>query len=131
MIYNPRVSKENKHAIKYCFTLVKSLILWPNSFISFTAAVALVPQEPKETSAVLGQLGTTLLAKPVTSVTKPNVGLTAEIERPNQGQVGVVVIPKSAQTPPAKTLTATVQGYAPPSSLSMTLLTCNNLQIKR
>lgn len=111
--------------------MVKSLILWPNSFISFTAAVALVPQEPKETSAVLGQLGTTLLAKPVTSVTKPNVGLTAEIERPNQGQVGVVVIPKSAQTPPAKTLTATVQGYAPLSSLSITLLTCNNLQIKR
>lgn len=111
--------------------MVKSLILWPNSFISFTAAVALVPQEAKETSAALGQLGTTLLAKPVTSITKPNVGLTAEIERPNQGQVGVVVIPKSAQTPPAKTLTATVQGYAPPSSLSMTLLTCNNLQIKR
>ncbi|PFX16174.1 Fibropellin-3 [Stylophora pistillata] len=78
--------------------------------------MALVPQEPKETSAVSGQLGATLLAKPVSSPAKANVGLTAEFEKPSQSQVGVVVIPQSAQARAARP--TTVQSYGPPSSSS-------------
>ena len=91
--------------------------------------MALVPQEPKETSAVSGQLGATLLAKPVSSPAKANVGLTAEIEKPSQSQVGVVVIPQSAQAPAVRP--TTVQSYGPPSSSSMRLLSYNSLRRKK
>lgn len=67
---------------------------------------------------------TTLPAKQVPIPVKPNVGLTAEVERPNPNQVGVVVIPQSAQRlpsggtgrpPPLVPPVAPV--YGPPSSL--------------
>lgn len=69
---------------------------------------------------------TTLPAKQVPIPVKPNVGLTAEVERPNPNQVGVVVIPQSAQLlpsggtgrppPPGPPV---VPVYGPPSSLGM------------
>ncbi|KAJ7337760.1 hypothetical protein OS493_007914 [Desmophyllum pertusum] len=66
--------------------------------------LVITPQVPK----VSGLVGagaepqeTTLPAKQVPIPVKPNVGLTAEVERPNPNQVGVVVIPQSAQLLPS------------------------------
>ena len=57
---------------------------------------------------------------------KPEVGLTAEVEKSHQNQVGVIVIPQSAQplprtstgsqTPPRS---PTIPAYGPSSSLGM------------
>ena len=57
---------------------------------------------------------------------KPNVGLTAEVEKSHQNQIGVIMIPQSAQ-PLARTNTGNtppprppmIQAYAPSSSLGM------------
>lgn len=57
---------------------------------------------------------------------KPEVGLTAEVEKSHQNQVGVIVIPQSvqplprastgSQTPPRS---STIPAYGPSSSLGM------------
>lgn len=94
--------------------------------LSFTLAVPLVitPQVPKESGLVAAEPQKATL--PVVVPAKPNVALTAEVERPNQSQVGVVMIPQAAQPlpsasngspPPAQP--PLVQAYGPPSSLGM------------
>lgn len=88
----------------------------------------ITPQVPKEPGlvGVAAEPQKTIL--PVAVPVKPNVALTAEVEKPNQNQVGVVMIPQSVQPlpsastgspPPARP--PLVQAYGPPSSLGMLL----------
>ena len=57
---------------------------------------------------------------------KPNAGLTAEVEKSHQNQVGVIVIPQSVQPLPRTSTgsqppprTPIIQAYGPSSSLGM------------
>ena len=65
-------------------------------------------------------------ALPAAVLSKPNVALTAEVDRSHQNQVGVIVIPQSPQPLP-KTSTGSqhpsrppiIHAYGPSSSLGM------------
>jgi len=86
--------------------------------------LVITPQVPEE-SALVGaaaELPKTTLPAAVPS--KPNVGLTAKVERSHQNQVGVLVIPQSSlpltrtstgsQPPPRPSI---IHAYRPSSSL--------------
>lgn len=84
----------------------------------------ITPQVPKESGLVAAEPQKTTL--PVVVPEKPNVALTAEVERPSQNQVDVVMIPQSAQPLPSASNGSPppappplVQAYGPPSSLGM------------
>lgn len=82
-----------------------------------------MPKESGLVAAVAEPPKTTL---PVAVPLKPNVGLTAEVEKSHQNQVGGITIPQSAQ-PLSRTSTGSpppprppmIQAYGPPSSLGM------------
>jgi len=71
--------------------------------------LVITPQVPKESVLVgaAAELPKTTLPAAVPS--KPNVGLTAQVEKSHQNQVGVIVIPQSPQP-----LTRTSTGSQPP-----------------
>jgi len=86
--------------------------------------LVITPQVPKEPVLVGAVAGPPKTIFPAAVHSKPEVGLTAEVEKSHQNQVGVIVIPQSAQPLPRTSTGSqppprppTIPAYGPSSSL--------------
>ena len=88
-----------------------------------------VPNEAGFVGAGAEPQETTLPGKPLAIPLNPNTGLTAELTKPNQNQIGVAVIPQAPQPAPSNLGSGTpsssgppvVPVYGPPSSVGMSV----------